>query len=157
MVLKANDRRTSCPCHDEFRGPRSDYVRQVNAATTPGYQYLSEFARGFIVDAREMGHSISEVSMEFGFSHTTISRVYREYQESGNTSNLRRYCGRKKFMQVRDQRRLTRIIKRDRGATLLQISADFKAGPSTNVPVRTFSDTSSIWAFRAEGPLDTKL
>ncbi|GFS97368.1 hypothetical protein TNCV_1825121 [Trichonephila clavipes] len=31
MVLKANDRRTSCPCHDEFRGPRSDYVRQKNA------------------------------------------------------------------------------------------------------------------------------
>ncbi|GFY15309.1 hypothetical protein TNCV_1571201 [Trichonephila clavipes] len=31
MVLKANDRRTSCPCHDEFRGPRSDYVRQFNA------------------------------------------------------------------------------------------------------------------------------
>ncbi|GFW77504.1 hypothetical protein TNCV_2498961 [Trichonephila clavipes] len=29
MVLKAKDRRTSCPCHDEFRGPRSDYVRQV--------------------------------------------------------------------------------------------------------------------------------
>ncbi|GFW32480.1 uncharacterized protein TNCV_676391 [Trichonephila clavipes] len=28
MVLKANDRRISCPCHDEFRGPRSDYVRQ---------------------------------------------------------------------------------------------------------------------------------
>ncbi|GFX89145.1 uncharacterized protein TNCV_20411 [Trichonephila clavipes] len=31
MVLKANDRRTSCPCHDEFRGPRSDYVRQYNS------------------------------------------------------------------------------------------------------------------------------
>ncbi|GFU83401.1 hypothetical protein TNCV_1139101 [Trichonephila clavipes] len=29
MVLKANDRRTSCSCHDEFRGPLSDYVRQV--------------------------------------------------------------------------------------------------------------------------------
>ncbi|GFV10762.1 hypothetical protein TNCV_1756001 [Trichonephila clavipes] len=34
MVLKANDRRNSCPCHDEFRGPRSDYVRQVALATT---------------------------------------------------------------------------------------------------------------------------
>ncbi|GFW74144.1 uncharacterized protein TNCV_4176891 [Trichonephila clavipes] len=34
MVLKANDRRTSCPCHDEFRGPRSDYVRQVNFIVT---------------------------------------------------------------------------------------------------------------------------
>ncbi|GFU57031.1 uncharacterized protein TNCV_1778991 [Trichonephila clavipes] len=32
MVLKANDRRTSCPCHDEFRGPRSDYVRQKDLA-----------------------------------------------------------------------------------------------------------------------------
>ncbi|GFX27490.1 uncharacterized protein TNCV_4995451 [Trichonephila clavipes] len=38
MVLKANDRRTSCPCHDEFRGPRSDYVRQVALATTTEQQ-----------------------------------------------------------------------------------------------------------------------
>ncbi|GFV45154.1 uncharacterized protein TNCV_4398841 [Trichonephila clavipes] len=36
MVLKANDRRTSCPCHDEFRGPRSDYVRQQTP--TPSHQ-----------------------------------------------------------------------------------------------------------------------
>ncbi|GFT40350.1 hypothetical protein TNCV_3115331 [Trichonephila clavipes] len=36
MVLKAkaNDRRTYTPCHDEFRGPRSDYVRQGALATT---------------------------------------------------------------------------------------------------------------------------
>ncbi|GFW15317.1 uncharacterized protein TNCV_3740211 [Trichonephila clavipes] len=39
MVLKANDRRTSCPCHDEFRGPRSDYVRQVALATTTTTTY----------------------------------------------------------------------------------------------------------------------
>ncbi|GFT96277.1 hypothetical protein TNCV_3907121 [Trichonephila clavipes] len=31
MVIKANDRRTTSPCHDEFRGPRSDYVRQGEA------------------------------------------------------------------------------------------------------------------------------
>ncbi|GFT59995.1 hypothetical protein TNCV_2686831 [Trichonephila clavipes] len=35
MVLKANDRRTSCPCHDEFRGPRSDYVRQLQETKLP--------------------------------------------------------------------------------------------------------------------------
>ncbi|GFW66612.1 uncharacterized protein TNCV_1370451 [Trichonephila clavipes] len=34
MVLKANDMRISCPCHDEFRGPRSDYVRQAMASHT---------------------------------------------------------------------------------------------------------------------------
>ncbi|GFV34423.1 uncharacterized protein TNCV_5137641 [Trichonephila clavipes] len=29
LKVKANDRRTSSPCHHVFRGPRSDYVRQV--------------------------------------------------------------------------------------------------------------------------------
>ncbi|GFT90062.1 uncharacterized protein TNCV_2553811 [Trichonephila clavipes] len=41
MVLKANDRRASCPCHDECRGPRSDYVRQVTLATTTQQQIRS--------------------------------------------------------------------------------------------------------------------
>ncbi|GFU44884.1 hypothetical protein TNCV_4234201 [Trichonephila clavipes] len=42
-VLKANDRRTSCPCHDEFRGPRSDYVRQV-AIENNKQQTVTQFA-----------------------------------------------------------------------------------------------------------------
>ncbi|GFS99366.1 hypothetical protein TNCV_1601711 [Trichonephila clavipes] len=40
MVLKANDRRTFCPCHDEFRGPRSDYVRQVALENRNNDTYL---------------------------------------------------------------------------------------------------------------------
>ncbi|XP_071041843.1 uncharacterized protein [Parasteatoda tepidariorum] len=103
----------------------------------PGYTDLSEFERGVIVGAREMGHSISEIAMKFGFSRMTISRIYREYRKSSKTSNLRHICGQKKIMQERDQRRLTRIIKRDRRATLPQIAADFNAGPSTSVSVRT--------------------
>ncbi|GBM72945.1 hypothetical protein AVEN_82714-1 [Araneus ventricosus] len=102
-----------------------------------GYQDLTEFERGVIVGTREMAHSISEVAMKFGFSRTTISRVYREYRESGKTSNLRHRCGRKKIVQEQHQRRLTRIIKRDRRATLPQIAADFNAGPSASVSVRT--------------------
>ncbi|GBM12278.1 hypothetical protein AVEN_155280-1 [Araneus ventricosus] len=47
-----------------------------------GYQDLSNFERGLIVGAGEMGHSISEVEMKFGYSHTTISRVYHEYRVS---------------------------------------------------------------------------
>ncbi|GFW66116.1 hypothetical protein TNCV_1710151 [Trichonephila clavipes] len=34
LKAKAKDRRTSRSCHDELRGPRSDYVRQVALATT---------------------------------------------------------------------------------------------------------------------------
>ncbi|GFT61595.1 HTH_Tnp_Tc3_2 domain-containing protein [Trichonephila clavipes] len=85
-----------------------------------GYEDLSEYERGVIVSAREMGHSISKVAMKFGFSRTR-PRVYCEYRESGETSNLRHRCGRKKIMQECDQRRLTRIIKRDRHATVPQV------------------------------------
>ncbi|GFS96338.1 HTH_Tnp_Tc3_2 domain-containing protein [Trichonephila clavipes] len=100
-----------------------------------GYQNLSEFERGVIVSAREMGHSNSEVAVKFGFSRMTISRVYREYRESGKTFHLRYRCGRKKSMQEGDQRRLTIIIKRDIRAAFSQIAADFNAGSSTSVPV----------------------
>ncbi|GFU91444.1 hypothetical protein TNCV_2542121 [Trichonephila clavipes] len=33
LKAQANDRHTSSPLHDEFRGPHSDYVRQVALAT----------------------------------------------------------------------------------------------------------------------------
>ncbi|GFX86723.1 HTH_Tnp_Tc3_1 domain-containing protein [Trichonephila clavipes] len=50
-----------------------------------GYEDLNEFERGIIVGAREMGLSMSEVAMKFGFSQATISRVYCEYRESDPT------------------------------------------------------------------------
>ncbi|GBM63500.1 hypothetical protein AVEN_73782-1 [Araneus ventricosus] len=112
-----------------------------------GYQGLSEFERGVIVGARKMGHSISEIGMKFGFSRTTISRVYREYRECGKPSNLRHRCGRKKITQ--DQRRLTRIIKRDRRATLPQIAADFNAEQSTSVSLRTIQRNIIDMGFRS--------
>ncbi|GFX86186.1 HTH_Tnp_Tc3_2 domain-containing protein [Trichonephila clavipes] len=106
-----------------------------------GYQDLCEFEPGVIVGAIEMGHSISEVAMKFVFpSTTTISQVYHKYRASGKTSNLRHRCVREKILQERDQRRLTRIIKHDRRVSLPQIAADFNAGPSTSVTVRTIHD-----------------
>ncbi|GBL90080.1 hypothetical protein AVEN_37351-1 [Araneus ventricosus] len=57
-------------------------IRSVPASAMACFQDLSDFERGVIVGAREMGHSISEVAMKFGFSRTTISRVYREYRVS---------------------------------------------------------------------------
>ncbi|GBM80778.1 hypothetical protein AVEN_173500-1 [Araneus ventricosus] len=122
-------------------------VRSVTVATMAGYQDLSEFECVVIVGAREMGHSISEGAMKFGFS-----RVYREYRESGKTSNLRPRCCRKKIMQEREQRRLTRIIKRNKRATLTQIAADFNAGPSTSVRVRTIQRNIISMGFRSRRP-----
>ncbi|GFT73535.1 uncharacterized protein TNCV_4021391 [Trichonephila clavipes] len=120
-----------------------------------GYEDLSEFVceRAVIVGAREMGRIISEVAMKFRFSRTTISRVYRQYRESGKTSNLRHRFGRKKNTQERDQRRLKRIIPRDRCATHPKIAANFiMLGHQQVLPCEPFNKTSLIWAFRAKGP-----
>ncbi|GBN62814.1 hypothetical protein AVEN_66310-1 [Araneus ventricosus] len=99
-----------------------------------------------------MGHTISEVEMKFEFSRTTVSRVCREYWESGKTSHLRHHCGREKIMQERNQRRLTRIIKRYRRAILPQIAADFNAGPSTSVSLRTIQQNIIDMGFRSRRP-----
>ncbi|GBN40941.1 hypothetical protein AVEN_94323-1 [Araneus ventricosus] len=48
-------------------------IGSVPAAAMAFFQDLTDFERGVIVGAREMGHSISEVAMKFRFSRTTIS------------------------------------------------------------------------------------
>ncbi|GFX43163.1 HTH_Tnp_Tc3_2 domain-containing protein [Trichonephila clavipes] len=132
-------------------------VRWVTAATMAGYQDLSEFERGVTVGAREMGHAISEVAMKFGFSRAIISRVYREYRESGKTSKLRHRCDREKIIQKRDQRRPTRIVMPDRRATHPQIAADFNFGPSTSVTVRTIQRNIIDMGFRGRMPTRVSL
>ncbi len=42
---------------------------------------LDAFDRGQIVGERRMGHSISEIVRELGFSRSTVSRVYQEYMD----------------------------------------------------------------------------
>ncbi len=86
---------------------------------------LSDFERGMVVGARRAGLSISKTADLLRFSRTTISRVYGEWSEKEKISSGRQLCGRKCLVDVRGQRRMGRLVRDDRKATVTQITTRY--------------------------------
>ncbi len=90
-----------------------------------------------VVGARRAGLSISKTADLLGFSHTTISRVYRELSEKNKISSERQSCGWKCLVDVRGQRRMGRLVRDDRKATVTKITTRYNQGMLNIISERT--------------------
>ncbi len=102
---------------------------------------LSDFERGMVVGARRAGLSISKTADLMGFSHTTISRVYRELSEKEEISSEQQLCGRKCHVDVRGQRRMSRLVRDDRKATVTQITTRYNQDMQNTISEHTTRQT----------------
>ncbi len=113
---------------------------------------LSDFERGMVVGARQAGLSISKTADLLEFSHTTISSVYREWSEKEKISSQRQLCGRECLVDVRGQRRMGRLVRDDRKATVIQITTHYKQGMQNTISEHTTSRTLKQMGYSSRRP-----
>lgn len=120
-----------------FPMTRSDVIPFVGALMVRGRD-LSDFERGVIVGARMAGVSVTKAAQLTGVSIGTVTKVTAAYKTQGKSSVSRvGNCGRQRSLGEHDARALVQFVKKNRSATLAQVTESVNAGRSHSVSART--------------------
>ena len=114
---------------------------------------LSEFDKGQIVMARQLGQSISETARLVGCSRSAVVSTYRQWSEEGQTTNRRQDVGRPRLIDARGQRRLSRLVRTYRRSAVAQVTENFNGGHRRNVSQFTVHRTLLRLGLRSRRPV----
>ena len=98
----------------------------------------SERDRNAVVGARRGGSRRKRLISRGGFSPTTESRVCREWckkkkKKRKKASSEQQFCGRKRLVNERGQRRRARLVKADWKVTVMQITTHYNSGVQKSI------------------------
>ncbi|GBO11725.1 hypothetical protein AVEN_47671-1 [Araneus ventricosus] len=98
---------------------------------------LSEFDRGQIVMARRLGTSITDTARLVGCSLSAVVSIHAKWINDGDTSSRRQGVVRLSAIKEKGRRRLSCLVKQNRRQTVVQLTVQYKAGPSASVSEHT--------------------
>lgn len=114
---------------------------------------LYDFDRWEMIGIKNMGHSVSEIIRELGFSRSTVSRAYREYtkRREGGGINSRANCKRQSDLHFRGSRWLSHIVHSQRSQTIAQTTIQLNQGAChiINKRINVHNTRFIVWSSRA--------
>ncbi len=86
------------------------------------------------------------------FTHNHISRIYREWSEKEKISSEWQLCGQKCLVDVRDQRKMGRLVRDYRTATVTQITSRYKQVMQNTISEHTTRRTLKQMGYSSRRP-----
>ncbi|KAK3528007.1 hypothetical protein QTP86_013117 [Hemibagrus guttatus] len=102
---------------------------------------LSEFDKGQIVVARRLDQSISKTAALVGCSRSAVVSIYQKWSKEGTVVNRQQGHGRSGLI---GERRLARVIRSNRRATVAQIAEELNTGSDRKVSEYTVHDSTPL-------------
>lgn len=114
---------------------------------------LSDFDKGQIVMARRLGQSISKTAALVGCSRSAVVSTYQKWSKEGKAVNHRQGRGRPRLIDARGERRLARVVRSNRRATVAQIAEKVNAGSDRKVSEHTVHHSLLRMGLRSRRPV----
>ncbi len=105
-----------------------------------------------VVGARRAGLSISKTADLLGFSAQPSLGFTKNGPKKKKISSEWQLCGRKCFVDVRGQRRMGRLVRDDRKATVTQITTRYNQGMQNTISERTTHRTLKQMGYSSRRP-----